>query len=146
MPLVTVRRRIDAPAERVFHAISNISGLPETHPDIVKVEFIGELQSGIGTRFREFRKMGSKEHITELEITEWEVPSHTRMVAENHGTLWDTQFDVTCHGHQSELTIAMDARGTHIMAKIMTFLFQRLFRKGLSQHIDYVKSHCEQTQ
>ena len=74
-----VSRTINASAPEVFKAVSDISGLPETNPDIVKIEFLTDRKSGAGTRFRETWMMKGRESVTELEITELDENSHIRM-------------------------------------------------------------------
>ncbi len=143
MTSVTVKRRIAASRETVFRSIAYVEGLPEVVPDILRVEFLGEQKTGIGTRFVETRRMGKKEMATELEITEWVENERARMVADSHGTIWDTVFTVTPASEGHELTIAMDARAQKLMPRIMNPIFKGLFRKGLSKHIDHVKAWCE---
>lgn len=144
MTRVTVTRTIQAPVARVFSAIADISDLPATNPDVVKVEFLTERHDGVGTRFRETRLMNGRENHTELEITELVADSHARMVADSHGTIWDTTFTVRPAGQATELEIRMDARPHTLMTRIMTPLFKGMFRKGIEKHIDAVRAYCEQ--
>ena len=92
MTRTIVARTIDAPVDVVFKAVSEVGNLPNTVPDIVKVEFLSDVKSGVGTRFRETRLMNGKESMTELEVTEFIDNEHVRMVADSHGTVWDSVF------------------------------------------------------
>jgi len=143
MPQVTVSRMIRAPKELVFRAITDIGNLPETNPDIVRVEFLGDVEEGVGTRFRETRRMKNKEMPTDLEITEFVGNERARMVADSHGTIWDTTFTVTSNGELTRLEIAMDANGKSLMPRIMNRLFKGLFKVGLEKHVGAVKAYCE---
>lgn len=144
MTQVTVTRRIGAPTEIIFNAIADISNLPNTNPDIVGVEFLTEQKSGLGTRFRETRRMNKgKELITELEVTEYAENDRIRMVADTHGTVWDTVFEVKPSGESTELTITMDARAHKLLPRLMNPLFKGLFRKGLEQHMVTFAQFCE---
>ena len=145
MTQVTVARDIAAPAALVFRAVSDVAHLPETNPDILSVEFLGETREGVGTRFCETRKMGKREAVTELEITEYDSPSRVRFVTDSHGTIWDTVFTVTSKGaDHCALEIRMDARPHRLLPKIMNPLFKGLFRKGIAGHLDTVARWCEQ--
>ncbi|MGK7312992.1 MAG: SRPBCC family protein [Candidatus Longimicrobiales bacterium M2_2A_002] len=70
MTQTRVKRTIDAPADRVFRVIADIREYSQAQPDIVGVEFLSDRQYGVGTRFREIRRMGKREATTELEVTE----------------------------------------------------------------------------
>ncbi|MEM7163946.1 MAG: SRPBCC family protein [Planctomycetota bacterium] len=143
MPQVQVSQTINAPQAVVFDAVTNLSKLHETSPAIVGVEFLTEQKSGVGTRFIETRKHGKQEMKTELEVTEYREPEHARMVADSHGTIWDTVFTVDGDANQCTLTLTMDARAHKLMGKIMNTLMKGMFRKGMAKHLDSVKAHCE---
>ena len=112
MTRTIVSRTVDTSLDVVFKAVSDIGNLPNTVPDILKVEFLSDLRSGVGTRFRETRLMKGKESTTELEVTEFIDNEHVRMVAESHGTVWDSVFAVKATGGQTELVLTMDAKAT----------------------------------
>ena len=143
MTRVLVQRSIAAPAEIVFDAVANIVNLPDTNPDIVKVRFLTERRTGVGTRFVETRAMNGKEMETELEITESDDRSRIRFVADSHGTVWDTVFTVLPEDGGSKLEIAMDARAHKLLPKLMNPIFKVFFRRGMRQHIDKFAAYCE---
>ena len=143
MPQITVKRKISAPPEVVFDAVANVANLPDTNPDIVKVRFLTEQRSGVGTRFVETRSMNGKEMETELEITESDDKSHIRFVTDSHGTVWDTVFTVLPDDDGSKLEIAMDARPHKLLPKLMTPLMRGFFRKGMQKHVEQFAAYCE---
>ena len=144
MTRITATRSINAPIDVVFKAVADIDNLPKTSKEIVKIEFLTDQKSGIGTRFRETRLMnGKKEMVTELEVTEYVENDRTRMVADSHGTIWDTLFSVKEVDGETELTLAMDAKPHKFLPKLMNPLMKGVFRKGIEKHMDVVKSYCE---
>ena len=143
MTRVTVSRTIAAPVEVVFEAVTNIERLAETSPDVVGVEFLTASHHGLGTRFRETRKMKDREMVTELEITEFVENERSRMVADSHGTVWDTLFTVRPENGKTLLEIEMDARPHRLLTKLMTPLMKGFFRKGIEKHIEDVRDYCE---
>ena len=91
---VTVTRRIDAPADVVFRAVAHIEQFSQAVPGILRVEFLSDVKSGVGARFRETRMMMGREASTELEVTEYVENERVRIVSEAGGALWDTVFTV----------------------------------------------------
>jgi len=140
---ISVTRNINAPIDLVSKALSDISNLPNTNPDIVKVEFLSDIKLGIGTKFRETRMMKGKESITELEITEFAENDRIRMVADSHGTIWDSVFTVKVVGDQTELNLTMEAKAHKLIPKILNPLLKDVYIKGLEKHLDALKSFCE---
>lgn len=144
MTRITVARTIAAPAEAVFGAVTDFDRLSEIDPQIVGVEYLTESRRGLGTRFRETRDMNGRQLVTELEVTEYVPNERARMVADTHGTIWDTVFTVEPAGGGVELTIAMDARPHKWLPKLMNPLMKPMFRRGMERHIDKVKGYCEE--
>ena len=146
MPVITETLPIAAPPERVFADITDVARFPETQPEVLAVEFLTEGGfSGIGTRFREIRDMGrGKTLVTELEVTEYAPEAgRVRMVADTHGTVWDTQMTVAPAEAGSQLTIAMDARGNTALRRVVNVFMQPLFRRGIRSHLRAVKERME---
>ena len=140
---LTVQRTIDAPIDRVFDTVAHIENFSQAVPSIVRAEILSEVKTGAGTRFRETRLMGGREATTELEVTEYVANDRVRIVADSHGTVWDTLFTVRPEGDATELVIAMDARPHTLVTRIMTPIMKGFFRKGMEKHIDEVRAHCE---
>ncbi len=143
MTTVAVSREIAAPADVVFRAVAEVENLPKSNPDVVDVEFLSESRTGLGTRFVESRRMGKKLHKTELEITEHVENQKVRMVADSHGTVWDTLFTVSPAGEKTRLEIKMDARPHKLLPKLLNPLFKGMFRKGMAKYIDQIAAYCE---
>lgn len=139
-----VTRTIDAPVERVFRAITDPEQFSRAVPDIVKVEHLSGARSGVGTRFRETRLMNGREMATELEITEHVENERVRMVADSHGTVWDSVFRVRkAPGGATELSLTMDARPHTLAATIMTPLIKGVIQKALVKDMEAMKAFCE---
>ncbi len=139
----TTTRTIHAPLEKVFETISDIRNFQKAVPHILNVEFLTEQQSGIGTRFRETRLMKGKEATTELEVTEFVANEKIRMVADSHGTVWDSLFTVDTKDSCTELELVMDASSRGIFGRIMNRLIKGMIQEGLEKDMDAVKAYCE---
>ena len=143
MTRTVVTRSIKAPINLVFKTVSEIENFSKAIPHIMRAEFLSENKSGIGARFRETRLMRGKEVSTELEVTEFVQDSHVRLVADSHGTVWDTLFEVSPNNGGTELTMTMDARAYRLLPKILNPLMKGMVRRAIEQDMDMVKSFCE---
>ncbi len=138
-----VSRSIEAPVTRVFRTISDIREFSKAVPDIVGVEFLSESRAGVGTRFRETRRFGKREAVTELEVTELVDDDRVRLVSDSGGTVWDSLFTVEETDGCTELKLVMEARPHGFLARITTPLLKGVVRKALEKDMDAVKTFCE---
>ncbi|MCY4633809.1 MAG: SRPBCC family protein [Acidobacteria bacterium] len=143
MANVTVTRRIDAPADVVFRVVAHVEQFSQAVPGILRVEFLSEVKSGVGARFRETRMMMGREASTELEVTEYVENERVRIVSEAGGALWDTVFSVAADGGGTELKMVMDARPQTLSARMTVPLIIGTVQKAVEEDMDAVKSFCE---
>jgi uncharacterized protein YndB with AHSA1/START domain len=143
MSRTVITRTINAPVEVVFKTVSDINQFSKAVPHIVKVEFLSDVKSGVGTRFRETRLMKGKEAATELEVTEFVANDRIRLVADSHGTVWDSLFVVKPENGQTSLTLTMDARTDKLIPQIINFMIGGMIKKAVEQDMDAVKTFCE---
>ena len=140
---MTVSRRIAAPMDVVFRTVADINRFSQVVPQIVRIEFLSDVRSGIGTRFRETRLMNGQEMSTELAVTEYVENNRVRIVSDAGGTVWDTVFMVLPAGSSTELTLVMEARPYKLRARITTPLIAGAVRKAIEQDMDAVQAFCE---
>ncbi len=138
-----VKRTIDAPVDLVFRTVSDITSFSQAVPHIEKVEFLTEQKTGVGTRFRETRLMNGRQAATELEVTEHVENERVRMVADSHGTVWDSVFTVKPDGGGTELTLTMEGTAYKLVSKVMNVMIKNMIGKALEQDMDSVKIYCE---
>lgn len=143
MTRMNVSRTINAPIDLVFKTISNISNFSKAVPHIVNVEFLSDVKSGVGTRFRETRVMKGKKATTELEVTEFVENDRVRIVSDTNGTIWDTIFTVKPAEGHTELNMTMDAKPYKFLPKLMNPMFKGMIVKALEDDMDAVKTYCE---
>lgn len=145
MTRTTVSTTILAPVDAVFGLIADPVNYTRAVPQITKVEFLTEQRSGVGTRFRETREMGSREAATELEVTEYVKNERVRMVSDAGGTIWDSVFTVTPTGDggATELQLVMEARPYRLLARVVVPLTKRIVAKAVKGDMDAVKAYLE---
>ena len=120
MTRTIVTRNINAPVDLVFKTVARIENYKNAIPHIVEVEFLSDIRSGIGARFRETRLMKGKRASTELEVTQYRDNRYIRFVADSHGTIWDTLFEFKPAGQGTFLIMTMDATAYEFLQKIIT--------------------------
>ena len=143
MSRTTVRKTIDAPVDFVFRTVSEIDNYSEAIPHIVDVEFISDIRSGVGSRFRETRLMMGREASTVLEVTEYVENERVRLVSDEGGTIWDSIFTVSPVEGGTELTLVMDAAPYTFKSRILVPIMKLAIRMGLVKDMDAVKKYCE---
>lgn len=143
MSQTVVTRRISAPPSLVFETVSNIRNFSAAVPHITNVEMLTERETGVGTRFRETRRMGKREHQVELEVTEYVPSERVRLVSDSGGTIWDTVFTVQPDGDETELRMVMDAQPHKLLARLFNPLFSGSISKAVESDMDAVKAYCE---
>lgn len=143
MSRTTVRRTIGAPVDFVFRTVSEIENYSKAIPHIVDVEFLSDVRSGVGSRFRETRLMMGREASTILEVTEYVENDRVRLVSNEGGTVWDSIFTVRPVDDGTELTLVMDAAPYTFKSKVVVPIMKFVVRMGLVKDMDAVKEYCE---
>ncbi|MBL8892693.1 MAG: SRPBCC family protein [Planctomycetaceae bacterium] len=139
----TCVRLIAAPVDRVFQTVALPDRFCAAIPDIVKIEIVSEIQSGIGTRFRETRLMNGKPTVAEMQVTEFHENKTVRLVADMAGTNWDTRFDLQPQGNATELKMQLVATPQNLLSRLATPMMIGMIGKAISGDMDHVKAYCE---
>lgn len=143
MGTTTITRTIAAPPDRVFTTVAHVDEFAKALPNVTGVEFLTDVRSGVGTRFRETRVMRGREGTTELEVTEYVPNESIRLVSDAGGTIWDTVFTVAADGSSTRLTMVMEARPYKTLARLINPLISRAVTKAIEHDMDAVKAYCE---
>lgn len=139
----TSARTIKAPISHVFDTVSNIENFSKAIPHIINVEFLSDVKTGVGAKFRETRIMNGREAKTDLEVTSYEENQHVRLVSDSHGTVWDTVFTFVEEAEGIKLKMVMEAKSYKLSARIMGYFIKGMVQKALDEDMDAVKSYCE---
>ncbi len=147
MTQTRVSRTINAPVDTVFETVSDISNYTKAVPEIMRVEFLTEQKTGVGTRFRETRRMGKREATTELEVTEFVRNERVRMVSDAGGTVWDSVFTVTPEGDGggTRLDLVMEARPYRFISRLFVPLMKGAVAKAVAGDMDALKAWLEES-
>jgi hypothetical protein len=119
MSTTTVHRSVQASVESVFQTVADIQNFSKAVPDILGVEFLSDVKSGLGARFKETRLMGKRRASTVLEVTEYLDNDRIRYVSDAGGTIWDTVISVKSGDGATDLSMVMEAKPYRFLAKDM---------------------------
>ncbi|MDV9190821.1 SRPBCC family protein [Streptomyces sp. SR27] len=95
---VVVERRVAASPGRVWESITDLPEMPRVLSGVEKVEVLTEGGFGVGTRWRETRRMLGKEATEEMTVTESEPPDRYVTVADSHGMRYVSELTLTPDG------------------------------------------------
>lgn len=129
MPDLSVSRHIAAPTEEVWSIITDLEGSVETISGITSIERLdGGADFGVGTRWRETRKMFGKEATEEMEVTSLEVQRSYTTVADGHSVHYMSTMSVEAAGDGTLLSMTFDAAPQGGFAKFMAATVGRLMK------------------
>ena len=76
---------LDAPPDRVWEYISDISTHVDWMYDAASIDFVGDARQGVGTTFDCVTRIGPLRTTDRISITEWDPPS--KMGVTHHGAV-----------------------------------------------------------
>ncbi|MFJ5709485.1 SRPBCC family protein [Streptomyces sp. NPDC093105] len=132
---VVVERRVAASPGRVWESITDLPDLPRVLSGVQKVEVLTEGGFGVGTRWRETRRMLGKEATEEMTVTECEPPDRYVTVADSHGMHYVSELSLRPDGPDaSVLRMTFSARPAGGRAPgLVTRLLARVGAKAVSK-------------
>lgn len=110
--------------------------------------FVGSVQLtdgpvGVGTRFRETRRMRGTEHSTDLEITAYEPPGRVGIQAEAEGIAVEYTYLLTPEGDGTRLVWSCELRASGLR-RMMLPMVATIMKKEDGDHLRLLKAHLEQ--
>ncbi len=75
MITIEVERRVIAPVDAAWATVSAIDRYPGVVASYVCVEYLTAQSAGVGTRWRQTRRVFDREHAQELSVVAWEPPA-----------------------------------------------------------------------
>lgn len=147
MAHLTMTRHVNAPVERTFEVFTDLRGSPDRIPEIVSLEVLGEGEIGVGTRFRETRKMYGRNSTEEMEITSFEPGSSYAVECESCGAHFRTEFRFAPSAEGgTDVVLDMEIRPVSLFAKLMSPLSSLMMgsmTSALGKDMDRLKDSVE---
>ncbi|MER5735494.1 SRPBCC family protein [Streptomyces sp. NPDC002262] len=146
---VVVERRVAASPGRVWESITDLPDLPRVLSGVQRVEVLTEGGFGVGTRWRETRRMLGKEATEEMTVTECEPPDRYVTVAGSHGMDYVSELSLRPDGPEgSVLRMAFSARPAHgrrpnPVARLLARLGAKAVSRALAKDLDDIARAVE---
>ena len=133
---VTKSCTIDAPVDRVFKLVSDVTAMSKAFPEsVLKIEELTENGPELGARYREHRMLGKKEDVIELETTAYVENEYVAMETLAGGSIWRTGWTLAPHGQNTHLSLTMQAEPQAFYARIMNFFMKSALDKGAQEEL-----------
>ena len=126
---VEMEELVDAPPERTFAVFSDFANAAGHISGIIKADVLTDGPIGVGSRFRETRKIFGRESSEEMEVTSFDPPSGYSLRAFSHGTEYRTRFSFTADGDGTRVQMSFEGRPQSLMARIMAVVFGGMAKK-----------------
>ncbi|MEV6397587.1 SRPBCC family protein [Streptomyces sp. NPDC051907] len=136
---VAVERRVEAPQEQVWRALTDLESMPRVLSGVEAVEILAHAPQGgfgVGTRWRETRKMMGKQATEEMTVTASAPPTRYVVEARSHGSHYVSEFALRPEGPDATtVRMTFSAVPTGGAAKLMAKLLGRLGARAVSKAI-----------
>lgn len=146
---VVVERRIEAPPGPVWEALTDLREMERVLSGVERIEVLTEGAFGVGTRWRETRKMFGKSATEEMTVTESEPPDRYVTVADSHGMHYVSEIALRPAGADAT-TVRMTFSGgpaednrMGFLARLLSGLGTKAVSKALAKDLDDVASAVE---
>lgn len=146
---VVVERRVDASPGRVWESITDLRDMPRVLSGVERVEVLTEGGFGVGTRWRETRRMLGKEATEVMTVTECEPPDRYVTVADSHGMHYVSEITLTPDGTgATTLRMRFSARPVRgrrpgFLAKLMARFGAKAVAKALTKDLTEIANAVE---
>ena len=120
MPGFDLTHTVAAPLPAVFDAFTDFANAPKRIPDIVRVEVLTPGPVGVGTSFKETRKMFGKECTETMTVTAFEPGKLVELSAGSCGAVFTTRFTFEPDGGKTRVGVVFRSRAVSLFAKLFT--------------------------
>lgn len=136
MSEIKVEREVAAPAERVWELITDLDGSVERLSGVESVERVSGPDFGVGTRWRETRKMFGKEATEEMEVASVDPGRSYTVTARSGGANYTSVLGVEPRGQDSLLWMSFGAEPEGLLPKLLGATVGRLFEGTTKKMIE----------
>ena len=127
-PHLKIDTYVAAKPERVFALATDFPNAPERVTGITAVEMLTDGPVGVGTRFKETRKMFGKEASETMEVTAFEPPLRYVLEARSHGSHYVSELRCEPEGEGTRFSMTFEATPLTFMAKVMSVLMRPMIK------------------
>jgi hypothetical protein len=136
MATFVMRKHVAAPPETVFDVAADLAHAAEHVRGIEKIELLTPPPIGVGTRWRETRKMMGREATETLEVKAFDRPHKYVVGCESCGCYFESTFCFEPSGNGTDIKLDVHTRALTLMAKIMSPLGNLMMGKAMRKLLD----------
>ena len=126
---LSVHHHVEASPQEVFAVAADFPNAARVIQAIETMQMLTEGPVGVGTRFRETRKMFGKEATEVMEVAVFEPPHRYVLHAESHGSKYVSGLTFEPEDAGTRVTMHFDAEPLSFFAKVMSFLMKPMMKK-----------------
>ncbi|MEE1824697.1 SRPBCC family protein [Streptomyces sp. BE20] len=148
---VSVAREMTAPADRVWRSMTDLESMPQVLSGVDSVEVLTPGPFGVGTRWRETRRMLGKSATEEMWVTVCDAPVRYVAEADNAGMHYVSEFRlVERTPGRTTVTMTFSARPRHgdklpFLARLLGGIGAKAAAKAIAKDLADVAASVERT-
>ena len=132
-----MRRHVAAPVERVWALATDLEGAPRVVRGIESVEVLTPGLFGVGTRWRETRRMFGRSATEEMTVTAVEPHRSDAVVASGPGVRYVSTFAFApAAGGGTDVTATFGGRPTTTVARVLAAVTAALGRRAIAKALE----------
>jgi uncharacterized protein YndB with AHSA1/START domain len=145
---LSFREEFGAPLEKVFSAVTDIPAAEKWMPNLVRMELLTEGAYGVGTRWRETRKMFGKEAAEVFEVVAYTPGKHIELFvdgkqgASGRGE-YRFKYDFEERGGKTVVSIHGSITGMGCMGVVFGWMFKGMFAKAIRKDHEALRQYIE---
>lgn len=146
MAILKLARHMNAPRDLVFQIATDAAHWAERIPGIERIEMLTDGPLGVGSRFRETRRIFGHESVEDLEVTAFESPHRFALQAYSCGALFisEHEFVPDISGTLVEMTVRTKPLRFFVrLLAPLAWLMMRPMKKCLASDLEALKEAAE---
>lgn len=147
MTRFSMTRRIEAPIETVFEMATDLPRAAQHIRGIERIELLTDLPIGVGTRWRETRRVMGHEDTQTMEITAFDPPRSYTIGCDSYGSHFGSTFRFAAQPGGTDVTLEVQCEARSLGAKLMSplgnLMFGSVMRKCMEDDLDDLKRVAE---
>jgi hypothetical protein len=147
MARFSVAKYVDAPPSLVFQLFTDFEHAPERVTGITQLDILTPGPVGVGTRFRESRRIHGHEASEEMEITAFEPGRHFDVRCRSGGREYRSAYRFSPEGPGTKVEVDFESEPLSLAAKLMSPIANstaNAMKKHIVADIEDLKRQAEQ--
>ena len=141
-----ITRTLPARPQRAFQGLTDLEKAEAWMPDLIRIERLDGTAAGVGSRWRETRKLYGKESTEELEVTAFEPPSRFGLrIDGSRGSsgsgIYTFDYRLSPDGGGTRVVLDASISGVSRVREWLVRLFSGMYRKMMAKDLEALAEH-----